>query len=39
MLSLLKLRLEEHFAKYESKLTFDQWIDKMNLKIKLVNDE
>lgn len=37
MLSLLKQRLQHHFDKYESKLTLDEWMDKMKLKVMLVN--
>lgn len=39
MLSLLKLRLEHHFQKYESKLTLDEWMDKVRLRVKLLNGE
>lgn len=39
MLSLLKGRLQNHFEKYESKLTLDQWMEKMKLKVSLLNGE
>lgn len=39
MLNFSKARLEKHFEKYQSKLSFDEWVKKQNLEFGLVNGE
>jgi ubiquinone/menaquinone biosynthesis C-methylase UbiE len=39
MLHWARVRLENHFQKYESKLTLDEWMKKQNLEFGQVNGE
>ena len=37
MINFSKIRLEKHFEKYESKLSFEEWVKKQNLEFGVIN--
>jgi hypothetical protein len=37
MINFSKIRLEKHFEKYQSKLSFEEWMKKQNLEFGVVN--